>query len=150
MAKFVITGMPRSRTSWFAAYLTHGDTFCHHEAIHFNKSMDMPGYKNVGNSDSGYPLNEAWAKELGNHKIVIVHRDIDEVVESLSYVGIHDVRPLLEEIHRNMDKLTGLHVKFENVNEHLPDICEYLEVPYDEQRAMLFSALNIEPVQFTE
>jgi hypothetical protein len=150
MGKFVITGLPRSRTSWFAAYLTHGDTFCHHEAIHFGKPMFMPGYTHIGNADSGYPMHPKWAEELGDHKVVVIHRDIDEVVASLAYVGVHDVRPVLNEIYHNMDRLDGLHVAFEHINSHLPEIHEYIEVPYDEERAKLFLAMNIEPVNFTE
>lgn len=150
MGKFVITGLPRSRTSWFAAYLTHGDTFCHHEAIYHKKEMNLPEYQNVGNSDSGYPLSPEWAEALGEHKIVVIHRDLDEVANNLEIVGVDDVRPILEEIHYNMDRLYGLHVKFENINEHLEAIHKHIGVPYDQDRAELFTSLDIQPMEFSD
>ncbi len=149
MAKFVITGLPRSRTAWFAAYLTHGDTFCHHEAIFHNKSMDLEGYANVGDSDSGYVLRPEWGPEQGNHRIVVIHRDIDEVRASLAAVGIFDARSLLLDCDDKLDELKGFHVNFNHINDKLEDICHYIKVPYDRDRAELFKTLHIEPVDFT-
>lgn len=149
MAKFVITGLPRSRTAWFAAYLTNGDTFCHHEAIFHNKSMDLEGYANVGNSDSGYVLRPEWGPEQDTHRIVVIHRDIDEVRTSLAAVGIFDARELLLDCDDKLDELKGFHVHFNHINDKLEDICNFIQVPYDRDRAELFKTLHIEPVDFT-
>jgi len=149
MAKFVITGLPRSRTAWFAAYLTNGDTFCHHEAIFHGKSMDLEGYANVGNSDSGYVLRPQWATEQDDHRIVVIHRDIDEVRASLAAVGVFDAWDLLLDCASKLDDLKGMHMNFGQVDEKLEDICNFIGVPYDHDRAELFKTLHIEPMDFT-
>lgn len=149
MGKFVITGLPRSRTAWFSAYLSTGDTFCHHEAIYHNLPMDLEGYANVGNSDSGYVLRPQWGEEQDEHKIVVIHRDIDEVRASLAAVGVFDARELLLDCSDKLEDLHGMHMNFNQVNDKLEDIHNYIGVPYDPDRAKLFKTLHIEPMEFT-
>lgn len=87
---FFITGLPRSRTAWFANYLTYGDTMCFHDGYLGCKSIDAfvaklrawPG-SCVGSSD---PMN-AWfqdrlSKEFPDAKWVVISRNQDDVIAS--------------------------------------------------------------------
>lgn len=133
------------RSAWFAAYFNYGKVYCHHEATFHNSSMDLPQFDYVGNSDSGYILTPDWVKALGDHKLVIVHRDIDEVERSLKKIGQNDSRWLLEQMQPVLEKLEGLHIEFNEINTRIKDIHDYLEIPgYDPYRAALFSKMNIQ------
>lgn len=143
--KFVITGLPRTRSAWFSAYLTQGDTYCHHEATFHNSSMDIPMFANVGNSDSGYVLCKDWVENLGEHKVVVVHRSVDDVQSSLDKIGQTDTRWLLEQMVPVLESLDALHIDFEDINKRIKEVHTYLEIPgYDPYRAALYSKMNIQ------
>ncbi len=149
--KFVITGLPRTRGAWLAAYFSQGDVLCYHEATLNFSDMDVEGYTHVGNSDSGYTICPDWVEELGDHKLVVVHRNPLVVTESLKKVGFGD---LTEQMVRQADvlrKLEGLHIEFEEINPRLKEIQEYLEVPgYDESRATLFFNMRIQSLDWSK
>jgi predicted nucleotidyltransferase len=143
--KFIITGMPRTRSAWFAAYFTEGRTYCHHEATFHNNSMEIPGFDHVGNSDSGYVISKDWVEENPVDKIVVIHRSIDDVERSLKSIGQTNVRWLLEQMEPALQGLNALHVDFNDINKRIKDIHDYLELPgYDPYRAALFSKMNIQ------
>jgi hypothetical protein len=142
---FVITGMPRMRSAWFAAYLTQGDVLCYHEAIHSEETLQTAGYSHVGTADSGYILSPDWIEAAPAHKLVIVHRPVDDVVRSLKGIGQSDTRWLLEAMGPKLRQLEGLHIEFDDINDKLEDIHDYLGLPgYDEERADLFANLNVQ------
>jgi len=140
MSKFVITGLPRSRTAWFAAYLTCGDVMCYHEAIPNNNQLSA----NTGTADCGYALCPDWVESIGRHKLVIIHRDCKEVAESMARIGLPDTTGYLPDLDRKLQKLNGLHVDFEDIDMRLEEIHNYLDLPYDKKRAELFSGMNIQ------
>ena len=138
--RFVITGLPRCRTAWWAAYLTQGDVFCFHEASYMDADYRIP-FKHKGNSEAGVP--DTFLESFDPQKIVIVHRDIDEVYRSLEIIG-QPVRPgYLEELEERNTKLEGLHVDFYNID--LDEVHTYLELPgYSPERAKLFENMNVQ------
>ena len=63
MRTFFITGLPRSGTAWLSNFLTHGASFCFHEAARQVGSLqELPalfartGSPNVGTADCAFPL----------------------------------------------------------------------------------------------
>jgi len=142
--KFVITGLPRTRSAWFSAYLSQGPVYCHHEATFHGSSMDVP-FDYVGNSDSGYILCPEWAEAQGPHKVVVIHRPVDEVEKSLASIGQKDTRWLLEQMEPSLQALDALHVDFHDINKRIKDIHDYLGIPgYHPYRAALYSKMNIQ------
>jgi len=144
--RFVITGLPRSRTAWFSAYLTTGDCICYHEAAAHGDDMDAD-YAHVGTGESGYVLLPDWVRSLGTHKLVVIHRDPDEVDKSLSALKDDTVKDkgwLLTAMATQLRALRGLHIEYEAINDSLPEIHEYLGLPYSQERADLFTNLNIQ------
>jgi hypothetical protein len=74
--------------------MTHGNSFCYHEALRFCSSEDrfkemlsLEGYKYVGNSDSGLGFFTSWLPP--DSRVVIVERDSDEVINSLNNAFIN-------------------------------------------------------------
>jgi len=91
---FFVTGFPRSRTAWFANYLTYGKAFCLHDGlVNCRRVSDLKQYlvgECAGNSDSALPL--VWKEHLsvfGDAPILIVERDIESVKNSFkAFYGI--------------------------------------------------------------
>ena len=136
--KFVITGLPRTRTAWAAAYFnTCPDTFCYHEATWTKESLDKP-YKNVGNADSGVILVPDWLTDNPVDKIIVIHRDPEQVKKSLRELGMKGKEGLVDQMVPVLKRLPGIHIKFEEYNDQLPRIHDYLGIPYDARKAKVF------------
>ena len=137
--RFAITGLPRSRTAWFSAYFTASGFLCAHEGMNGCKSIAE--YQNKmeafeGNSDSGIPLYPFEGKT------VIIERDKEEVKESL--LRYFDDVSTLDLLQERLDKLDGLRVKFEDVNDRLQEIHEYcVGDTYRPEIAELFKNMTI-------
>ena len=81
---FLVTGYPRTRGTWLAAFLSSGDTLCLHEPIlmfnrHFPPMADyiagLP-YRNVGISDSCIPsMSSLFALVYAESPVLVVERD---------------------------------------------------------------------------
>lgn len=93
MKHVFITGLPRSRTAWFANLLTCGDSFCYHDGFDgcetfddFKAKLDIP-YRVVGNSD---PANVLFWEQI--HKAypravwIVINRKQNDVLESIQKV----------------------------------------------------------------
>ena len=137
--KFAITGLPRSRTAWFAAYFTACGYKCAHEGMNGCGSIkeyekEMESFD--GNSDCGI----AFLPFDGN--TVIIERDKNEVKRSLSrFFDDTDVIDLSQE---RLDKLDGLRVKFKDIDDKLQEIHEYcVGNTYDPYIAKLFKNMSI-------
>ena len=88
--RFIITGLPRSRTSWLANLFNYGPCLCLHDGTATDKNVPMlldqfanrnPDIKHIGNSDSGICLLEdlSW---LDGYKVILVERDPSDVERS--------------------------------------------------------------------
>lgn len=89
MTKFLITGLPRSRTAWWSVATTGPWSICHHEPLTWCenfaavKSCWDSTNAYVGVSDSGMaPLLGRILEEV-KPRTLIVQRDINEVQASL-------------------------------------------------------------------
>ena len=145
--KFVITGLPRTRSAWFATYFTQGKTLCYHEATLNDHDTDIEGYDHVGNADSGYIICPEWIEQFGDHKVVVIHRDPAVVQKSLDAVPYEfgELLWVLKMAARRLKALDALHVNFDDINPRLEEIHDYLGVPgYDQERAQLFFDMNIQ------
>jgi hypothetical protein len=86
--RFFITGLPRSRTAWLAAFMTSGNAICLHEPRHWRDMWAHDGARHVGISDSGLGFQlKAIINEFAP-RILIVDRPIEEVEASLAALRI--------------------------------------------------------------
>lgn len=143
VGRFVITGLPRMRSAWFSAYLSQGDVHCFHEGIFFDEKLT--GFPYAGTADGGgYLIRPEWVDSIGDHQLVVIHRDPEDVARSLADINIPKGLDL-ELMAEQLEHLGGLHVDFSDIDERLKEIHEYLKLPgYSKRRADLFIGLNIQ------
>src|SRR5215472_13650222 len=83
LSRFLISGLPRSRSAWFAVA-----TGALHEPISREGYRDFVWPAGTGVADSGAGL---WLAEIMDDfapRVLIVERNVDEVIESIRrYVG---------------------------------------------------------------
>ena len=146
MSPFFITGLPRSRTAWMAAFLTDGHVFCHHELLkdciskqQFYDEMSKPS---VGNSDSGLVFTD-FQERFPESKTVIIERNRKDVFDSLSDIYDIDVNAF-NDLAERIDQIQGLRVPFELLDQEMETVCEYIGIPYNKQRHDMFKVLNIQ------
>lgn len=94
--RFMITGLPRSRTAWWSVVATTSLSYCHHEPLPHTRSFDdlkryfetWPHRPFAGISDSGIaPVLGRILEEI-QPRTLIVMRDVFAVRESLeAYFG---------------------------------------------------------------
>jgi hypothetical protein len=149
MSQFFITGLPRSRTKWFAEYFDQlpGVT-CYHELQNqcpsrdeFYEKMEADGY--IGDSDSGLFLTD-FQRRWPNAPVVIIERDIGRVRDSLARVGIMGVDILLERAQERLDKMRGFRVPFGEVDLRLRDIHDWLGIDWEKGHARRMIKRNIQ------
>jgi hypothetical protein len=82
--RFFVTGLPRSRTAWFAVACASGGRVCHHEPSAW---VDWEGLRQlwqpeVGVSDSAMGLCLPQVIDAFGPKTLIIERPLDEVVNA--------------------------------------------------------------------
>lgn len=108
-APFCIIGTPRSRTAWFARFLSHGAVICEHEpSVQFTSLDDMRAYFRPDKAASDSMLTLKWPAlhEMGVRLYAVV-RPRQEVLESAMAAGLasaHAVR-VLDKIYRALECL---------------------------------------------
>ena len=143
--KFCITGLPRSRTAWFAAYFTATGHKCAHEPF-----AKCDSEHEVESAISGYEgISDSFMVFMPfKGKRVIIERDPDLVKKSLFDAFKTDIDVtdyMIDYAIENMRSTDGLKVRFEDIDDRLKEIHEYcVDTPYDEDIGNLFKGLNIQ------
>lgn len=137
-----------------AAYLSGGDVLCHHELMKFCKTksefyraFEHPTLR-VGNSDSGLPETD-FQLVFPDSPTVIIERPLNEVYQSLHDIDIPVPKEYLEDMEVRLAGLQGMRVDFENLDRQLPDVCDFLGVPYNRPKHDVFRSLVVVTVDFT-
>jgi hypothetical protein len=107
---FCIIGTPRSRTAWFARFLSHGAVRCAHEpSRYWRDAGDIADYfrPDVGAADSMLTLK---ARELAaaGVNLVVVTRPLDDVLASFRRAGIPTPPPIADQVARLNEHIAAL------------------------------------------
>ena len=139
MLRYMIIGMPRSRTTWLANLFTTGDCICIHDPLdrYGLAELDsiMPG-RYVGISDTSLYL--AGPKLLNSYpcRKVIIHRDKSDIEKSLG----------MDVLENGICNIEGLHVDFNDIDSRIEEIWNYcLDIPFDKERVDLLREFNVQP-----
>lgn len=91
---FLVTGLPRSRTAWMAAFLSTGNSICFHEPLkklsdisELPEALRSVNHSYVGASDSGAGYFLPWIMKNSPMPILIIDRDERDVTESMQSIG---------------------------------------------------------------
>lgn len=160
---FLITGLPRSRTSWLAAFLTTGKSHCYHSGILGCRSFDdykrkLSGPKLfMGDSFTDTVLfYDDIHRTFPGARWVVVRRDYQEAYLAYrkAFPDLHtalEAQEIFERIHNQFDSIPNdaCSVYFEDLNQRgvIKAIWEHClpDIDWDEQRWKLFNGLKIEP-----
>jgi hypothetical protein len=143
--KYLITGLPRSRTLWMSKFLPD----CIHEVAHKIRSLEELRNYDCGIADHGLGFFLDWIIPNLNVPIVVIDRDIREVEDSLMGMGLglpltnfcEILQMKLEE--RGLDKHV-LWIPFEELNDRMEEICKHIGVHFDAPRFEEMSKQKIE------
>lgn len=155
---FLITGLPRSRTAWMAAFMSTGSVLCKHEPIKALYDIsDLPAtleseyHSHMGASDSGAGFFMPWIMENIDPPTVVIERDVDDVRDSLDAIDLpmgEALDVLLDKLHAYKNHPRVLWVTFDSLNDKriMQKIWFHLVpgVPFDDERYEQFNEFRIE------
>lgn len=155
---FMITGLPRSRTAWMAAFMTFGKVICTHEPIKtLSDKVQIPElfkseyHTHIGISDSTAGFFMPEIMELVRPATVIIVRPRHEVKASMKEIGLpcdRQIDMLCEELgifKSHPDVITVAYDKLNDIRTMSKIWFHCLPgVPFDEERFANFKNLHIE------
>lgn len=143
---FFIVGLPRSRTAWLSNFMTYDGLYCHHEALNGCRTLDQYREKIGQDGDSSTGLMLLDLNTLfPNRKILIIESDVKRAISfrRLCY-GLED-NGEMSYIQSKLNALEGLRVGYNEINDRLGEIWEYLsDIPFDKKRGDLIMKQNIQ------
>jgi hypothetical protein len=148
MLNFIVTGLPRSGTTWIANWLTTDDTLCIHDPLYKHKleELDLLQTDNL----LGISCTAIWRFQdfLINHpaRKIVIHRDLEEINDSLANeMGVDITTYEQKELLNNID---GMHFSFESLFDPVEakKMYEYaLQKPFDPVRHAYLVEMNVQP-----
>lgn len=160
--RFLITGLPRSRTAWMAAFTSCGPAFCYHEpSAMMGEIEDLEdvyarpgGYQHVGASDHGLGF---WITEIlarFKPRTLVIMRDQQDVEQSMHELGMpatNFCELLTERLLAVRQHPLVQYVPFEALDDMATMRKAWFHllpgVPFDEGRYREFSKFHIELTQ---
>lgn len=157
--KFFVTGLPRSMSAWFSVFLSdYKRMHCMHESsksVHTHKEymkrlerMHL-AFDYVGDASSVIPWFPVY-KYFPDAKVVIIERDIDDVLASLE--RITNLTPggteMVKRTNGLLKVMPGFHVKYEDVHDRIEEIWEHLfdDVLFPSGRYVSLRNMKIEAI----
>jgi len=144
--EFFILGLPRSRTAWLANFLTYDGFFCHHEALDgcLTEYEYVEKVRGSGDASTATMLVDLEAYFPHAPKLII-ERDVERSIEyGIEVFGI-DMSEYLYQLKERLDSVKGLRIHFDDIDEHLGVIWEYLTgTPCDMDRANMLKNMNVQ------
>jgi len=148
MLNFIVTGLPRSGTTWTSNWLTTDDTLCIHDPLYKYKVEEL----DLLETDKllGISCTAIWRFQnfLTNHpaRKIVIHKDISKVNDSLANdMGVDTITPEQNELLNSID---GMHFSFESLFDPVEakKMYEYaLQKPFDPVRHAYLVEMNVQP-----
>lgn len=164
---FFIAGLPRTRSTWLANFLTYKTGFCFHEAIRLcYKIEDMKVLfksieeSNVGDADTMLiQYKDQILNMFPNAKWIIVKRDFENVMKSLekryAFRQPENDRVFFKEIEKKLidfeKEYPALIINYEDLNN--AEICKKIwgycipDSPFNYKRWMQLDVIKMDPFE---
>jgi hypothetical protein len=142
LIKFMVIGLPRSRTTWMANWLTTTDTLCLHDPLAHYTIQELDNYstdKLFGISDTAIHM---FGGKLNSHpaKKLIIHRPLIDINKSLGQSCVKEDSKTL------LDDIKGMHVDYCDLNRMGKDIWSFLiGSKFDSERFRQLIGMNVQP-----
>lgn len=151
--KFIITGLPRSRTAWIANYLTYGNMFCVHEATR-NGIEGLEKYENVadvvGMADTGAVLiQDKLIEKYPDAKWTVIDRPCDQVLQSgkkLGYIPDNQLFDVDAKLGELKAKVQPLVIKYEELDGSIQGLAQFVNPDWTQpkERHEMLTGLNVQ------
>ncbi len=121
MKHFFVFGLPRSRTAWFANFLTTDKSFCFHEALGFGGWEERLGgvdREYVGVAEPS-PLSYPAVKEMfPDARFLFIRREPMECSLSMARIwGDVDLKAFMDDAEAVMDSADEMQLYFDELTE---------------------------------
>lgn len=137
----MVIGEPRSGTTWAANWLTTDTTLCLHDPLfnhHYSDLDSIRSKKMLGISCTGIAKFPHYLNAHPARK-VILHRDPEEIKQSLEGIGLK-YSPV------DLKSICGMHVKWTDLFENPKGIYEYLlQRKFDRERHNELKQIEMQP-----
>lgn len=162
MTPFFVTGLHRSRSAWFANYLSHAKTFCFHDAWYGLDNIEdidflFRDFLHAGNSDPANLIFQDQLIELyPKAKWVVIDRDFNQCLASsvkafpdFPESAMDDFRAKMQDLIRKVNPLV---VDFEDIRgegikaiRKIEEVSEYLgcEAHLNRHRTRMLARMNV-------
>ena len=160
--KFIITGLPRSRTAWMSAYMCSNNVMCLHEPCNDFPSLeemklmvDRLPYEYAGISDSSIGIHPFfYIKNFKDCPVVFIKRDKEEVLNSflkISGLRIDKAEKIINMIEHGIYEIKNAFNVFEvdyndlDKEETMRRIFDYCTptIPFDKYKLKLFKNIYV-------
>ncbi len=145
MINFMVIALPRSATTWAANWLTTDTTLCLHDPLwerHYEDFDKIISDKLLGISCTGMASFPDWVNSHTAKK-VILHRNLDEVNESLESIGLP---AMSKEAESWLGQIQGHHYDWRDLFNNPKEIYEFLlEKPFDAERHAELMKIEMQP-----
>lgn len=143
--EFMLLAAPRSATTWASNWLTTDATLCLHDPLWRWTKEELDGIqtpRRLGIACTGLALFPEWVNAHPARKIIL-HRDLDEVDESLKRIGMTACG---EQWNGVLDRIKGVHLEWSELFTRPQYIYEYLlDRPFDAERWACLREMNVQP-----
>jgi len=145
MIEFMVLSAPRCGSTWCANWLTTDTTLCLHDPLftrHYTELDEIQTEKHLGISCTGLALFPEWVNKHPARKIVL-HRDINEINESLSDLGFPEVDI---DFILKLESIEAIHLPWTDLFDRPDFIHEtLLQLPFDAERHALLKEIEMQP-----
>lgn len=147
MIDFIITGLPRSATTWAANYFTTEQAVCLHDPLYTRHYRDLDSIryegKKVGIACTGIWRFPGWLNPHKAQKIVL-RRPLVEVNDSLAAIGLPGCS--LEDAEA-VALLGGEHYHYSDIFNPFfaRRMCEFIGLPFDADRHAELVQIEMQP-----
>jgi hypothetical protein len=147
MLDFVVTGLPRSATTWLAVLLTTDRSLCLHDpfSLGWPDKWERDG-RRFGISCTGiYLMPEILGRQ--DCPVAIIERDPDDCRASLDLMGFKDAQ--VDKLKAMLDRAEGLRFRFDDLwsEEKIQELWAFLVpgLPFDKLRYRQLAQMQIQP-----
>lgn len=148
MVDFIVTGLPRSGTTWLSVFLTTDDCICLHDPT-AEYSLDILKDWEGGICDTGIWYYDTWCKEHTD-KIILIDRKEEDVIVAMKAFSLSLPEEVYREFQEKKHSFKNV-IYFENLftEEAAEDIWTYIypDKPFNKNRWLHLKEIYMSPLE---